>query len=126
MLTSICRSIVTICSGLYLCRGMTRFPSKWILSHSTWYKFLRSGHPRSRRFCETWEMGSLFSKFLDQCDRPYPRSSKGGETWGTRLLQRKNWRGGRRWPPEYFVSTMRLLLSKSFRRSDLAPENGTT
>ena len=26
MPTSICRSIVTICSGLYLCRGMTRFP----------------------------------------------------------------------------------------------------
>jgi hypothetical protein len=38
MPTSICRSIVTICSGLYLCMGMTRFSSKWILSHSTWYK----------------------------------------------------------------------------------------
>jgi hypothetical protein len=23
--------------------GMTRFSSKWILSHSTWYKFRRSG-----------------------------------------------------------------------------------
>jgi hypothetical protein len=23
---------------------MTRFSSKWILSHSTWYKFRRSGH----------------------------------------------------------------------------------
>src|SRR5450631_4411360 len=44
MLTSICRSIVTICSGLYLLIGMTRFSSKWILSHSTWYKFRRSGH----------------------------------------------------------------------------------
>ncbi|MGA9414146.1 MAG: hypothetical protein WBV60_05600, partial [Terriglobales bacterium] len=43
--TSICRSIVTICSGLYLWMGMTRFSSKWILSHSTWYKFRRSGHP---------------------------------------------------------------------------------
>src|SRR5450755_3285177 len=43
MLTSICRSIVTICSGLYLLIGMTRFSSKWILSHSTWYKFRRSG-----------------------------------------------------------------------------------
>src|SRR5271157_76150 len=43
MLTSICRSIVTICSGLYLWMGMTRFSSKWILSHSTWYKFSRSG-----------------------------------------------------------------------------------
>src|SRR5208283_4598504 len=42
MLTSICRSIVTICSGLYLLMGMTRFSSKWILSHSTWYKFRRS------------------------------------------------------------------------------------
>ena len=42
MLTSICRSIVTICSGLYLLIGMTRFSSKWILSHSTWYKFRRS------------------------------------------------------------------------------------
>jgi hypothetical protein len=38
MPTSICRSIVTICSGLYLWIGMTRFSSKWILSHSTWYK----------------------------------------------------------------------------------------
>src|ERR1035438_3401846 len=43
MLTSICRSIVTICSGLYLLIGMTRFSSKWILSHSTWYKSRRSG-----------------------------------------------------------------------------------
>src|SRR5271156_4949074 len=42
MLTSICRSIVTICSGLYLLIGMTRFSSKWILSHSTWYKSSRS------------------------------------------------------------------------------------
>src|SRR5713226_8326014 len=42
MLTSICRSIVTICSGLYLCIGMTSFSSKWILSHSTWYKICRS------------------------------------------------------------------------------------
>src|ERR1700691_4626189 len=42
MPTSICRSIVTICSGLYLLIGMTRFSSKWILSHSTWYKFRRS------------------------------------------------------------------------------------
>src|SRR5450631_2269116 len=45
MPTSICRSIVTICSGLYLLIGMTRFSSKWILSHSTWYKFRRSHHP---------------------------------------------------------------------------------
>src|SRR5271154_2868415 len=44
MLTSICRSIVTICSGLYLLIGMTRFSSKWILSHSTWYKVCRSRH----------------------------------------------------------------------------------
>src|SRR5271168_5143189 len=44
MLTSICRSIVTICSGLYLLIGMSRFSSKWILSHSTWYKSCRSGH----------------------------------------------------------------------------------
>src|ERR1700722_18433516 len=43
MLISICRSIVTICSGLYLLIGMTRFSSKWILSHSTWYKSRRSG-----------------------------------------------------------------------------------
>ena len=42
-LTSICRSIVTICSGLYLCMGMTRFSSKWTLSHSTWYKNGRAG-----------------------------------------------------------------------------------
>ena len=44
MLTSICRSIVTICSGLYLLIGMTSFSSKWIFSHSTWYK-----NPRSRQ-----------------------------------------------------------------------------
>src|SRR5713226_5244532 len=44
MLTSICRSIVTICSGLYLLIGMTCFSSKWIFSHSTWYK-----NPRSRQ-----------------------------------------------------------------------------
>src|SRR6202142_3782861 len=44
MLTSICRSIVTICSGLYRLIGMTRFSSKWILSHSTWYKSCRSRH----------------------------------------------------------------------------------
>src|SRR3974390_1735194 len=43
MPTSICRCIVTICSGLYLWMGMTRFSSKWILSHSTWYKLCRSG-----------------------------------------------------------------------------------
>src|SRR5450631_3707213 len=48
MLTSICRSIVTICSGLYLLIGMTRFSSKWILSHSTWYKFRRSGQPAAK------------------------------------------------------------------------------
>src|SRR5450759_3698284 len=42
MLTSICRSIVTICSGLYLLIGMTSYSSKWILSHSTWYNFCRS------------------------------------------------------------------------------------
>src|ERR1700722_14638261 len=45
MPTSICRSIVTICSGLYLLIGMTRFSSKWILSHSTWYKLCRSRQP---------------------------------------------------------------------------------
>src|ERR1700692_2836102 len=44
MPTSICRSIVTICSGLYLLIGMTSYSSKWILSHSTWYKFCRSRH----------------------------------------------------------------------------------
>src|ERR1700688_1018246 len=49
MLTSICRSIVTICSGLYLLIGMTRFSSKWILSHSTWYKVCRSGQDKSAR-----------------------------------------------------------------------------
>src|SRR5271154_5623310 len=48
MLTSICRSIATICSGLYLLMGMTRFSSKWILSHSTWYKFRRSRHQWSQ------------------------------------------------------------------------------
>jgi hypothetical protein len=28
---------------LYRLIGMTCFSSKWILSHSTWYKFRRSG-----------------------------------------------------------------------------------
>jgi hypothetical protein len=42
MPTSICRSTVTICSGLYLLIGMTRFSSKWILSHPTRYKNGRS------------------------------------------------------------------------------------
>src|SRR5208282_4131562 len=56
MLTSICRSIVTICSGLYLCMGMTRFSSKWILSHSTWYKLGRSGQSAlSRQITEIEE-----------------------------------------------------------------------
>jgi len=45
-LTSNCRSIVTICSGLHLLIGMTSFSSKWILSHTTWYKFRRSRHPQ--------------------------------------------------------------------------------
>src|ERR1700688_439139 len=49
MLTSICRSIVTICSGLYLLIGMASFSSQWILSHSTWYKLRRSRHPQERR-----------------------------------------------------------------------------
>src|ERR1700721_1884985 len=44
MLTSICRSIVTICSGLYLLIGMASFSSQWSLSHSTWYKLRRSRH----------------------------------------------------------------------------------
>src|ERR1039457_5271673 len=43
MLTSICRSIVTICSGFDLLVGIAPFFSKWILSHSTWYKSRRSG-----------------------------------------------------------------------------------
>jgi hypothetical protein len=34
----------SICSALYLLIGMTSFSSKWILSHSTWYK-----NPRSRQ-----------------------------------------------------------------------------
>jgi hypothetical protein len=49
---STCRSIVTICSGLYLLIGMTCFSSKWILSHSTWYKKRRSRHffrPRNKK-----------------------------------------------------------------------------
>src|SRR5271155_3790728 len=50
MLTSICRSIVTICSGLYLLMGITRFSSKWILSHSTWYNFRRSRHSVGKAF----------------------------------------------------------------------------
>src|SRR5437764_5466863 len=48
MLTSICRSIVTICSALYLLIGMTSFSSKWIVSPSTWYKKRRSGHAPCR------------------------------------------------------------------------------
>lgn len=36
--TSICRSGVTVCSGLYLFVDMTSFLLRWILSHSTWRK----------------------------------------------------------------------------------------
>src|SRR6266849_4439999 len=55
MLTSICRSIVTICSALYLLIGMTSFSSKWILSHSTWYK-----NPRSRQVVPGhWDMTTM-------------------------------------------------------------------
>jgi hypothetical protein len=32
--------------------GMTRFSSKWILSHSTWYKFRRSGQWSSTEYTE--------------------------------------------------------------------------
>src|SRR5580658_10183954 len=53
MPTSICRSIVTICSGLYLLIGMTRFSSKWILSHSTWYKFRGSRQSPDRLTCSS-------------------------------------------------------------------------
>src|SRR6516162_6916322 len=41
MLTSICRSKVTICSGLYLWIAMTGFLLGGF-SHSTWYKNCRS------------------------------------------------------------------------------------
>jgi len=34
---------------LYLWMGMTCFSSKWILSHSTWYKFSRSGQALPQR-----------------------------------------------------------------------------
>jgi hypothetical protein len=50
ILTSLSRHSVTICSGWYLWMGMTRSSSKWILSRSTWYKFLRSRQPHPLAF----------------------------------------------------------------------------
>src|SRR5471030_548878 len=67
MLTSICRSIVTICSGLYLLIGMASFSSKWILSHSTWYKFRRSRHggrTMHTLYEDAWLRGEEHGKYL--------------------------------------------------------------
>jgi hypothetical protein len=44
MPTSICHSIVTICSGLYLLIGIASFSANWILSRFNWYKSRRSRH----------------------------------------------------------------------------------
>src|SRR5580704_17792831 len=73
MLTSICRSIVTICSGLYLLMGMTRFSSMWILSHSTWYKFCRSRHLHDQD-------GGWMSLNLPRTHLVGPVSEKPGQT----------------------------------------------
>src|ERR1700686_3607357 len=68
MPTSICRSIVTICSGLYLLIGMTSYSSKWILSHSTWYKFCRSRHDNE---VVLWSAAFIPIALQDPNDRNY-------------------------------------------------------
>ena len=98
MLTLICRNMVTICSGLYLLIGMTRFSSKWILSHSTWYKFRRSRHVDGGMMAtvwvhapEMWALSDLFTKLRDlftiKCSIK-PRSASRHESfeWWTRRL----------------------------------------
>jgi hypothetical protein len=84
--------IVTICSGLYLLIGMPRFSSKWILSHSTWYKSRRSGHGRrgSMRIyvnpeaCIRWQDGSFchphfLSKHASAVESPIPHEPRDDE-----------------------------------------------
>jgi transposase len=48
---------------LYLLIGMTRFSSKWILSHSTWYKFRRSGQFRDY-LQQRWAAGCRHGRTL--------------------------------------------------------------
>src|ERR1017187_9534181 len=78
MLTSICRSIVTICSGLYLLIGMTRFSSKWILSHSTWYKFRRSRHQHGQRLPAGAIVGSKWTLATTHCAAIIAKTSATG------------------------------------------------
>src|ERR1039458_155614 len=91
MLTSICRSIVTICSGLYLLIGMTRFSSKWILSHSTWYKFRRSRqaspHGLSR---DASRKKHLIRRVRRVLRRPCPsREPASGTFWNSQVTARR-------------------------------------
>jgi hypothetical protein len=52
---------------LYLLIGITRFSSKWILSHSTWYKSCRSRHdPVVALLALDCERHGLVSKPLDK------------------------------------------------------------
>ncbi len=41
-----CKEAGITMQTFYRWMGMTCFSSKWILSHSTWYKFSRSGQSR--------------------------------------------------------------------------------
>ena len=72
-----------ICSGLLI--GMTSFSSKWILSHSTWYKNPRSRHlVSSTTFLQPWN-GSGSTEFLsrwttDLFPHPHVFDELGG--WG--------------------------------------------
>jgi hypothetical protein len=88
MLTSICRSIVTICSGLYLLIGMTSFSSKWILSHSTWYKFRRS-----RQF-----------------DKESIRAMKESAVFDKPHVKKSAWVGAENFPDEYSKSLRSFSL----------------
>ncbi len=64
--TSICRSKVTICSGLYLLMAITSSPPDGF-SHSTWYKF--------RRSCHFLRHGEIYPCDEGTIMRPCPRSS---------------------------------------------------
>jgi hypothetical protein len=44
---------------------MTRFSSKWILSHSTWYKFRRSHHAKLLAITMICDFCHSFAFYLD-------------------------------------------------------------
>src|ERR1700686_4378866 len=91
-LTSICRSIVTICSGLYLLIGMTSFSSKWILSHSTWYKFRRS-RQLSRLCLNVLRQTDNFFRHVPRLDLRAAQLLCNSETLLSLSFWRRAWQG---------------------------------